>query len=141
MSNEIKGLKSALAARLAEVNETIARLEADALKLRRAIDALGSESHLEPTQGKPSPPANRQRLPKNNLTIKQMVVDVLQNRSGYGHSNDILGWINEDYDINLIRTSLSPQLSRLRKAGVLEYDQTNRTWRLGDNASSPIIQP
>jgi hypothetical protein len=70
-----------------------------------------------------------------------MVVDVLQNRSGYGHSNDILGWINEDYDINLIRTSLSPQLSRLRKAGVLEYDQTNRTWRLGDNASSPIIQP
>ena len=63
------------------------------------------------------------------MTIKQMVLDVLT-----GHTNgmialDILSEINTGFDKSYIRSSLSPQLSRLRHQGLIH--KSGKRWILG----------
>lgn len=51
------------------------------------------------------------------LTIKDRVLRSLYTRPEGGTANDIIAFIKEDFGDSIERTSLSPQLSRLREEG------------------------
>ena len=63
---------------------------------------------------------NRVLKPDGTLPIKQMVMEILKiNPSGL-MALQILESIKEDYSVEIMRTSLSPQLSRLKRAGEIQ---------------------
>ena len=55
-------------------------------------------------------------------TIKEVVVEVLADKPNGLTALDILSAINETTGMNYARTSLSPQLSRLKREGKLKKD-------------------
>jgi hypothetical protein len=65
-------------------------------------------------------------------TIKEMILHVLEKRTYSGSSEQISHWIKEDFNRSIERSSLSPQLSRLKQDGKLEYAQESGEWRMTD---------
>ena len=62
-------------------------------------------------------------------TIKEAVLDVLLTAPPYGlTANEILDRLQKIYDADLMRTSLSPQLSRLKQEGKIVSERPY--WRL-----------
>lgn len=71
------------------------------------------------------------RKRKSNIkpnTIMDSVINVLEKHRDGLIALDILRALNEIRESPLLRTSLSPQLSRLKQAGYIELDGS--TWRL-----------
>jgi hypothetical protein len=66
-------------------------------------------------------------------TIKEKVINILKEHKNGLVALEILAKINNEREIPLERTSLSPQLSRLRQEGILDLDGT--IWRLADEYS------
>ena len=58
--------------------------------------------------------------PEGTKRIKPMVLEILEKHTGGLKALDILSAIETDYDVKIMRTSLSPQLSRLKKSGAIE---------------------
>ncbi|MBY0429776.1 MAG: hypothetical protein K2Q10_01140 [Rhodospirillales bacterium] len=69
------------------------------------------------------------RQPVRPDTIKAKVLEVLRWHKS-GDANDIRKWIRSQFDENVPRESLSPQLSRLKADGWLALDGKN--WKLID---------
>lgn len=67
---------------------------------------------------------------KSNLTIMEMVVEILKKFPTGLSASNILELIHDRYDNELERTSLSPQLSRLKQRGELSYN--NGKWLLAE---------
>lgn len=64
------------------------------------------------------------------LTIKGMILKVLEQENAPLTAIEILNLINARFDKDIERTSLSPQLSRLKEEGSVLYD--NKYWTLAD---------
>lgn len=65
-------------------------------------------------------------------TIKEAVIQVLESAPDYGlTANEILQRLQETYDSTLVRTSLSPQLSRLKGDNIIASDRP--FWKLVRN--------
>lgn len=76
--------------------------------------------------GPPPPPARSpRRLPEK--TIKEAVIDILKPGPKGMTAVDILAEINRRYNADYPRTSLSPQLSRLKTMGLIKRKGT--IWR------------
>src|SRR5262249_19080342 len=76
------------------------------------------------------------------LTIKEMVVEVLGVLGRGADALEILRLINERFQADLERTSLSPQLSRLKTDGIL--DRQGMIWILkqkGPAEAGPSLFP
>ncbi len=72
----------------------------------------------------------------NGLTLKQLTVRALQDNFPAGASaGQLLDAFKNAYGREVERSSLSPQLSRLKDAGVIELD--GRLWRLARKENSP----
>lgn len=67
---------------------------------------------------------------EQDMTIKQMVVDVLGVLPDGADAFTILRHINSRFGAGLARESLSPQLSRLKRANVIRLD--GRVWFLNE---------
>lgn len=67
---------------------------------------------------------------RDKLTIKEMVRETLLDQSEGGTSDQIIHWINRRHGTEVARTSLSPQLSRLKADGEVELDEENGIWTL-----------
>lgn len=78
--------------------------------------------------------SNKKRNIKPN-TIMDSVVKILEKHVNGLIALDILRELNKVRELPLLRTSLSPQLSRLRQAGYIELDGS--TWRL---SKTPVGQ-
>lgn len=76
-------------------------------------------------------------LENNKLTIKDMTKKVLASRTGGMTATQIIEQIKAEYGVDLPRTSLSPQLSRLKQEGVL-VDHAG-IWSLV-NSNSQIVK-
>ena len=63
-------------------------------------------------------------------TIKQMVAEVFCDSPVPKTADEILRQINLKFQQNIQRTSLSPQLSRMRQEGQLLYDKDGGYWEL-----------
>jgi hypothetical protein len=113
-AREIEELLEPLRRQGMELQAKIKAYERELSDLRNAAKAIGIANRLETPLGvtrKASPPQ----------TIKEAALDVLQDHPKGLIALDILAKINERFSPSLIRTSLSPQLSRLRQDGKLEY--------------------
>lgn len=69
------------------------------------------------------------------MTIKEMVVTILSEAESALEAETILDEINKRWNKGLIRTSLSPQLSRLKQSGMLSY--AGKKWMLTEKYETP----
>jgi hypothetical protein len=72
---------------------------------------------------------------KQKLTIKAMILKVLETSAAPKTSDEIIELIKDAFGVEVARTSLSPQLSRLRhQDGELDYDDTTSQWSLSEKS-------
>ena len=68
------------------------------------------------------------------ITIKGMILKVLEQENSPLTAIEILNLINTRFNKDLERTSLSPQLSRLKEEGSVSYD--SKYWTLAEPETS-----
>lgn len=71
------------------------------------------------------------------LTIKDMVRSVLTRNPEGGTSDQIANWITQLHGAEVARTSLSPQLSRLKADDEVSLDEETGIWRLAREVARP----
>jgi hypothetical protein len=114
-------LKDFLANRKAEIKTQQVALRKELAEISAAETAIESSCNGEDA-------TTRKRV-SSRLTIKDMIIGVLENKIEGADAFKILEMIKEKYGKDISRPSLSPQLSRLKTDdGVLELDGNN--WRL-----------
>ncbi|MEO1304171.1 MAG: hypothetical protein AAFV37_04285 [Pseudomonadota bacterium] len=72
-------------------------------------------------------------------TIKEMVLEILGVMPDGAEATELLTYIKDRFGANLVRTSLSPQLSRLKKEGLISL--SGKVWKLnkiGSDESEPL---
>ena len=111
-------LREFIATRQAEIASQMAALKREERELRVALEALDG--------GKPR--ANGRTRGKRP-TLNEMIVTVLR-QQGPATAEAIIGRIRERYSIHVPKSSMSPQLSRLKREDVVELDIINKIWRL-----------
>lgn len=110
-------LRDFITARRTELRQQIQKLSAELDELERAEAALGSPANVGPAK------AGRAN---GGMTIKDAILDVLANNPDGADAQEILAMINEGYGLSVVRTSLSPQLSRLKSEGKITL--TGKVW-------------
>lgn len=110
----------------AEIERKVRAYESELGELRKAAKAIGLENDEETP--------SRARRPQPPVTIKQAVLAVLAGQADGLPAADILDKINARFSLDLVRTSLSPQLSRLKRDGRV-FNQGN-AWLLAEMAAA-----
>lgn len=113
----------------AEIRALRARIESlmhDLSDLDKAEAAVRGQSLTVFQSLKP-----KQKPPKVYRTIKEMALAVLEDYPNGLVALDILSEINSRFEQSYVRTSLSPQLSRLRQGGFVH--KSGKRWVLGKN--------
>lgn len=103
----MKSIRDILAERKAEIKSLQAQLK------KEMQDILAAEAALAPSSDS-QVPVTLKRGRGSKITLKDMIVGVLQEHSNGADSYKILEMIKEKYSIDVKRESLSPQLSRLK---------------------------
>lgn len=119
----------------APLRDQLKKIAAEREQLYRAARAAGIslDGELEfgePEQEQETGPS-RQRIP--GVTMKEAALTVLQGAGRAMTALEILAGINEKYAVDFERSSLSPQLSRLKDDGLIESDGT--AWSLTQNGA------
>jgi hypothetical protein len=126
-------LRDFIAARRAEIKGQIQDLKSELVELDKAESAIASDGEMATSQGNAPRPAKRRRIDGG---IKNMVLQsLLMNFSGLT-ANSILESIKVIYGIEVARTSLSPQLSRLKNDGKVAVE--NSIWRITEKGVADI---
>jgi hypothetical protein len=94
---------------VAERQAQIDRIEAELLDLKYAAKAIGIANRLRTNS------LGVTRKTHTDMTIKEAVLKILEEHPEGLIALDLLGKINERFNWKLVRPSLSPQLSRLKK--------------------------
>lgn len=118
-------LREFIASRQAEIAEQMVALRRESRELKTALAALGAD------QPKPNGSAGQRPL-----TIKQMATSVLRGH-GPGSTDSVIEWVKETHGVDVPRSSMTPQLSRLKREGKIELDPVTRFWRLALSRSLP----
>lgn len=118
-------LREFIATRQDEIASQMAALKREERELRIALNALDG--------GKPR--ANG-KARAERPTLNEMIVAVLT-EFGAATSENIIGLIKDKFGADVPKSSMSPQLSRLKREGVVELDVTNKIWRLAVESQSP----
>jgi len=96
----------------AEIQKEIIKIEAELRQIRTVERTIGKVNGLER-----EPHVQRRQVAK--LTIKDAVLATLRDYPAGLTALQILAEINTRFEMNVVRTSLSPQLSRLKRDGKL----------------------
>lgn len=121
------GIRTFIIERRREIQAQIDALKAELLELDAAEDAVKARANSEvqhiggtvvatPTSSK--------------MTIKEMILEVLGVLPAGADANKIIRVIRDRFGKDIPRTSLSPQLSRLRQEGHLDLDGS--IWRISN---------
>ncbi len=102
-------LREFISRREAEIRELRSQLLAELRELKAAKTAIESGDETAPFK------SDARREP----TIKEMIISVLTERRGQGTAEQMISWILEDFGRSVLRSSLSPQMSRLKQDGKL----------------------
>lgn len=136
---------------LVNLRDRIAQINHDLARIARVKTLLVEQGDVQ--QSAPRLSTERQSAPELKIgsnaapssaqsrhlpTIKTMVMHVLNDSEAALQADLILERINEEFGAGLVRTSLSPQLSRLRREGKLRYDPSTRSW--GNRFHLPNMQ-
>lgn len=112
--DRIRKLEDSLVPMLEEqvkINAKVTAAQSELDDLRNAAKAIGIAKGL-PTATRPI-----SRRTQAEVTIKQAAVSILAEFPQGLIALDLLAKINERFDLKLVRSSLSPQLSRLKRDG------------------------
>lgn len=132
-------LRDFIAKRRSEIRSAIADLQRELLELDAAEAAANAAAH-----GVASAPVPRPHIfygggealaPSKQPTIKDMVRDVLTGFPQGLDANDIINVVRDRFGVDVPRSSMSPQLSRLKSEGVIELD--GKLWRLPQKTEAP----
>src|SRR5438132_7723244 len=110
---ELLALVQPARAQIADLQAKIAGYERELSELEHAAKAIGMVNGLQKT---------RQSKPRTTPTIKDAVLQVLRDRPEGLVALDILREINDRFELGIKRPSLSPQLTRLKRAGKITND-------------------
>lgn len=125
-----------IAVRRAEIRKDLGALTRELAELDTAENAITKGKsgrgkpltrHILSPEATPTQEQDSDKTP----TIQTMAVAVLTNRPKGANAVEIVGLIQERFGADVPRTSLSPQLSRLKKDGKLTMRA--KTWRLVAN--------
>ena len=88
---------------------------------------------------------NRQRTKVNDgvqdkLTIKEMIRGALRKNPEGGTSDQIINWIAQLHRTEVARTSLSPQLSRLKSDKEVVLNEENGIWNLTHDVERTYLE-
>ncbi len=109
-----------------EIQGKIDGLEREQNELDRAAKAIGMVNGLSSLRVTRKAPTG--------MTIKQAVLQVLQDHPSGLIALDILREVNSRYEMAIVRSSLSPQLSRLKGESKISND--GNVWLLSPASSS-----
>jgi predicted nucleic acid-binding Zn-ribbon protein len=93
----------------AEIDRKISNIHRELNDLNSAGDAIGVPKETIEL------PLNVIRREAPQITIKQAVLKILEHYPKGLHALDILDKVNQRFDLGIVRTSLSPQLTRLKR--------------------------
>ena len=82
------------------------------------------------------PSATNETKQKSVPTIKEMVLSILENKPRGASPQQIIELISKRYRVEIVRSSLSPQLSRLKADGKLNLDERNGVWMLPNTVAA-----
>ena len=102
----------------------MAALRREERELRIALEALDGKK----------PRANGKARPAR-ATLSEMIVSVLQQYGGATAEN-IIGLVQEKYGVEVPKSSMSPQLSKMKREGVVDLDPKDKIWRLATDGES-----
>ncbi|WP_093151572.1 hypothetical protein [Thalassobaculum litoreum] len=105
-------LRDFIASRKAEIRQQISALRREIDELERAEVAISEEG------GSQSPRTGDAPQPAKG-TIKDMILQVLEDQGNGAESAEIIDMIKARFDVEVPRTSMSPQLSRLKANGLV----------------------
>jgi len=112
---------------IAVLSAEMALIELDIENLNAAAGMLKNSSATARAHARPRGLRTYQPN-KSNMTIKQMVLEILPKHPNGLTALEILDHIERDFGQSIMRTSLSPQLSRLKSGGKIKRD--NFTWTI-----------
>ena len=127
----LQGRKTALEAEMKPMLDLLAPLQVRHARVCLALDAIAL---LKPSEKNISLLAPRKLKPEGTMRIKPMILEILERNPEGLKALDILSSIKNEYLIDIMRTSLSPQLSRLKRDG--EIDKNGKIWLLPKNKPS-----
>jgi hypothetical protein len=125
LADRLRKLEDSLVPLREELSKTqgkIEQIERELADARNAARAIGIANGLRRT----ALGVTRRRAPK--ATIKEAVLTILADYPEGLLALDLLAKINARYDWNIVRESLSPQLTRLKRAH--KVANTDRLWHL-----------
>lgn len=118
-----------LSERLSVIDAQMKALREEKAKLKQAIDLFKDD--------KTQKSGHRQTINGEPIFKEKIKTTLTEKYPNGATANDILAYVNERWEREIIRSSLSPQLSRLKKEGVITLD--NDVWKLAKNESTPIV--
>lgn len=133
-----KAMQTAAAPYLAEMREIDAALSA--IGTLRTTSASEAETENDPSTGANDAGNTSTAKPRDvtravGLTLKEMILLTLRARHHGADALTILDEINTRWNVGLERTSLSPQLSRLKNEGKLKLN--GKVWHLAQQDEAP----
>jgi hypothetical protein len=119
-------LRNFIELRRTQILEQISALKAELQELKLADAAIRTGIAGSATVTKSN---------EEKSTIKQMVIEVLQGRPEGADSSEIVQFIKQEFGEDVARSSLSPQLSRLKEEGKAVLN--GKIWRLSEFDNDP----
>lgn len=130
----------AIEEKIKDVERSLVPLFAEREKIRRALEAVSEPVQQHAASSALPPPNGGAGNPFSSLTMKELTVKALEERFVNGATAAQLieffaeAWGRKD----IVRSSFSPQLSRLKNEGIIELHGKN--WRLvGPKENEPPL--
>lgn len=126
------GIRDFISKRRAELEAKLSALAEPIYAELAELDA--AEAALAPKRAQQQADGDQRATDENKMTIKDMVLDVLGVVPS-ADANEVLKYIKQRFGVELARTSLSPQLSRLKGDGKIVL--RGKRWSLAQNNEAP----
>lgn len=117
-------LREFIATRRSEIKDQMASLRAE-LRQLDAADRAAAETET----GSNAAPSRQSVVRAARPTIMDMILDVLKGQPDGAKSDEIIEAVKTKFNVEVPRSSMSPQLSRLKARGNLVMTNNN-VWRL-----------
>jgi hypothetical protein len=124
---ELETASEPLRVEFSRIQEALAEIDKERSQLRRALDAVSKEEAQQTALFAPEMAAYYGRRPSQK-TMKGTVLDILAEYPEGETAIDILAQVNNRLGTTYLRTSLSPQLSRLKADGLIVLE--GNIWKL-----------
>ncbi len=125
----IESMEDILTARLKEIEGQLKFLRAEKTKTKQALDVFKGDGENNSQ--------SRSTFAGEPIFKEKIKTALTKEFPNGATANDILKYVNEKWERQIVRSSLSPQLSRLKKEGIITLEDD--IWKLAKNNSAPEV--